>query len=66
MAFYNKQTIRDTLAVMEKGSVVYFDSIMVTFNLKGEFNVFRDVKHIKYSTTKSLKEVVDFVHTTLN
>lgn len=67
MAFYDVDTIREKLATMEKGSAVFLDkNIVVTFNLQGEFNVFKGVNHYKHSTTKSLKEAVAHVHIALN
>lgn len=56
-----KEQLRNTLAVMERGKgIAYFKkSLWVTFNEHGEFNMFQGTNHIKYATTKSLKEAVN-------
>lgn len=64
----NKEYLRNTLAVMERGKgIAYFKrNIWVTFNNEGEFNIFHNTQHVRHSTTTSLSEAVRNLTTTLN
>ena len=66
MANHTYESIRNNLAVMTKGEgIAYFNNVCVTFNPKGEFNVFNGTNHCKYSTTTSLKEAITHVQISL-